>query len=161
MQRRLGVHGACCWIFGSYLGLGCSMMRRCVDWAKQNAVNEAVLPLILWGVSQETGLPGWLSALIKPDGFLTLNKWIDLYVASLTRFIFFYTWHKGGQHENKTAMICSPRGSTARGEPLLLAWTWLTSSQCLYLLCRQSVRDEAFVVTVCAQLTSQVLPSVS
>lgn len=39
--------------------------------------NEAVLPLILLGVSQETGLPGWLSALIKPDGFLTLNNWIE------------------------------------------------------------------------------------
>lgn len=58
-------------------------MRRVLSWAA--TANEAVLPLMLWGVSQEAGLPGWLSALIKPDGFLTLNKWIDLCVASLTR----------------------------------------------------------------------------
>lgn len=74
--------------------------------SRAKTVNEAVLPLILWGVSQETGLPGWLSALIKPDGFLTLNKWIDLDVTSLTRFVSFYAWHKGGRHENKRVAIC-------------------------------------------------------
>lgn len=71
-------------------------MINCVVWAQQKAANAAVLPLILWGVSLKTGLPGWLSAPIKPDGFLTLNKWIDLCGASLIRVVFFSA-QKGGE----------------------------------------------------------------
>ena len=119
--------------------------RRSLSRAK--TVNEAVLPLILWGVSQETGLPGWLSALIKPDGFLTLNTWIDLYVASPNKVhILLRITRRWSARENKGAAIRLLRWgasqfSSSQSSPVLLQTRMsLMSLRCLYLLSWQSVR---------------------
>lgn len=63
-----------------------SSQKRPADresWARAKTMNKIVLLPILRGVSQEDGLPGWLSAPHKPDGFSTRHKWTDLYVARL------------------------------------------------------------------------------
>lgn len=147
--RRSVATKTCGKLIGSCLIFKCGEMTISgASLSSAEMLNKGTLLLILWGVSQETGLPGWLSAPIEPDGFLTLNKWIDFCVASLTRFMLFYTVYKGGQQENECHNLQTYSS-------LLVTWIWLTCSQCLYLLCLTNCKDKALCHFQRTQLTPQ------
>lgn len=59
-----------------------------------------------------------------------------MYVACPTRLMFFYAWHKRWS----SMRAREPRGGALWVSPVPLTRIWLTSSQCLYLLCWRSVR---------------------